>query len=418
MADEENPKTEAKDKSPKEDKDKDKEEKPKKDKKDDDRADHEKNSKDDRRMAQLMYMIFFTLACVVAIVIKFWGTAHLDVIHGDPFASCNGITNCLGNQAVYRLSWASFFFFMLMCLATIFVIQIHYNYFLPKFIVFVACIIGWFFLPNSFFDVYQEIARVLSFFFLVLQLIILIDFANDIHEYLINPSGAEGDPEMTCGTKLTYMLICVVCWGGALAGCVCMYVYLPCKLNQFYISVTLILGVLTTILSVLEKVNRGLLVPSVIFAYGTFICWQAISSNPNTDCNWRAEGTGSDNVSGLVIGIIIAIVSLVYACNSAANAAPTLCTFGVPSKEQDPDQKNYFFHFVMAMGCMYMAMILTNWGVSRGDNSNENTGISTESMWIKISSQWLAYLLYFWSLIAPICFPDRDFSSGSNRFRD
>jgi len=326
----------------------------------------------------------------------------------------------LGNQAVYRLSWASFFFFMLMCLCTIFVVQIHYHYFLPKFIVFAACCIGWFFLPNSFFDVWQEICRVLSFFFLVLQLIILIDFANDLHEYLINPTGEDDNgAAMPCGAKVAYIILCVSGFGAAIAGCVCMLIYLgDCPLNKFFVALTLIFGFITTFLSCLDKFNKGWLVPSIIWAYGTFICWQAITSNPDTECNTFAEGTGSNNLAGLIVGIIIVVVALVYACNSAANAAPTLCTFGVPSKEQDPDQKNYFFHFVMAMGCMYMAMILTNWGKSTGEDSNTNTGISKESMWIKISSQWLAYLLYLWSLTAPVLFPDRDFNTGSNRFRD
>jgi len=307
-----------------------------------------------------------------------------------------------------------------MSICTVCVIQIHYRFYPFKFIVLAASCVGFFFLPDSFFDVWQEICRVLSFFFLVLQLIILIDFANDLHEFLINPKGEEGDnAEMPCTAKATYLGLCLAGWGGAIAGCACMFVYLgDCPLNKFFIAMTIIFGVVTTIASIQSKLNKGLLVPSIIFAYGTFICWQAISSNPNTECNSMAEGTGSSNLGGLIIGMIIIMVSLVYACNSAANAAPTLCTFGVPSKESDPDQKNYFFHFVMAMGCMYMAMILTNWGKSTGSDSNTNTGISTESMWIKISSQWFAYLLYTWSLVAPFLFPDRDFSTQSNRFRD
>jgi len=412
MSDEENPKSEKEEDKPK------KEKKEKADK--EEPLDHERSTKDDRRMAQLMYMLFFGLACLIAIIIKFWGTKHLDLMPSGQFDSCQGYSTCMGNQAVYRLSWASFFFFMLMCLFTVFVVQIHYHYFLPKFIVFAACCVGWFFLPNSFFDVWQEIARVLSFFFLVLQLIILIDFANDLHEFLINPTGEDDNgAAMTCGAKLTYIGLCLAGLGGGIAGCVCMFIYLgDCPLNKFFIAMTLIFGFLTTILSCLDKFNKGWLVPSIIFAYATFICWQAIASNPDTACNSLAEGTGSDNLGGLIVGMIIVIVSLIYACNSAANAAPTLCTFGVPAKENDPDQKNYFFHFVMAMGCMYMAMVLTNWGKSSGSDSNTNTGISVESMWIKISSQWLAYLLYLWSLCAPVCFPDRDFSTGSNRFRD
>ena len=34
------------------------------------------------------------------------------------------------------------------------------------------------------------------------------------------------------------------------------------------------------------------------------------------------------------------------------------------------------------------------------------------AMWIQFSAECLVYLLYFWSLIAPRLFPDRDFSTG------
>ena len=36
--------------------------------------------------------------------------------------------------------------------------------------------------------------------------------------------------------------------------------------------------------------------------------------------------------------------------------------------------------------------------------------LSTASMWARIGSQWAIYLLYGWTLIAPICCPNRDFS--------
>ena len=81
--------------------------------------------------------------------------------------------------------------------------------------------------------------------------------------------------------------------------------------------------------------------------------------------------------------------------------------------------KNYWrFHVIMAMGAVYMSMILTNWGYSNStgnvesareaDISASQRGVA--SMWVKVASQWLTFTLYAWTLIAPICFPDRDFS--------
>merc|ERR1711871_130129 len=80
-----------------------------------------------------------------------------------------------------------------------------------------------------------------------------------------------------------------------------------------------------------------------------------------------------------------------------------------------PAKNQWFFHFIMAMGSFYMAMLLTNWGNS--DTTGKalyNTEISVESMWVKLASQWLSYLLFFWVIFAPVIFPGRDFSDTNN----
>ena len=55
-------------------------------------------------------------------------------------------------------------------------------------------------------------------------------------------------------------------------------------------------------------------------------------------------------------------------------------------------------------------MALTSWGAieKNGDIANPNVGEA--SMWMLIVSQWVALLLYLWTLVAPRLFPDRDFS--------
>merc|ERR1711933_72235 len=58
----------------------------------------------------------------------------------------------------------------------------------------------------------------------------------------------------------------------------------------------------------------------------------------------------------------------------------------------------------------WVAMALTSWGAiktSFGNIANPDVGFA--SMWVIIGSQWLALLLYLWTLSAPRLFPDRDF---------
>ena len=93
-----------------------------------------------------------------------------------------------------------------------------------------------------------------------------------------------------------------------------------------------------------------------------------------------------------------------------------------------PDSRLWFFHIVMAAGALYMAMLLTNWGTGSlpsvvngtGTGSLAPSGSGTAvyvsnstgkaQMWVKIASQWVAIALYSWTVVAPRCFPDRDFN--------
>merc|ERR1712166_1184526 len=91
-----------------------------------------------------------------------------------------------------------------------------------------------------------------------------------------------------------------------------------------------------------------------------------------------------------------------------------------------PDSRLWFFHVIMAAGSLYMAMLLTNWGTGSlsAPNGTDSTPSSSGAvpshvyisnttglaqMWVKIASQWVAILLYTWTLIAPRVLPDREF---------
>ena len=58
----------------------------------------------------------------------------------------------------------------------------------------------------------------------------------------------------------------------------------------------------------------------------------------------------------------------------------------------------------------YAACTLTNWGTYEhdGDAAAPMAGLIT--MWLNIAAQWALFLLYEWTLVAPLLFPGRDFS--------
>jgi hypothetical protein len=67
-------------------------------------------------------------------------------------------------------------------------------------------------------------------------------------------------------------------------------------------------------------------------------------------------------------------------------------------------EREFFkFHIILAMAMLYMAMLLTDWGAGSSG--------SAVAMWVKIVTSWVTILLYGWSLVAPLVFPER-FQAG------
>jgi len=58
-------------------------------------------------------------------------------------------------------------------------------------------------------------------------------------------------------------------------------------------------------------------------------------------------------------------------------------------------------------------MVLTNWALPTGENEKNNHDYNIDqgmtSTWVKIISSWLTIVMYIWTLLVPIIFPDRDF---------
>jgi len=89
---------------------------------------------------------------------------------------------------------------------------------------------------------------------------------------------------------------------------------------------------------------------------------------------------------------------------------------GNPVGDERDDERtgtkyNYsWFHIIFVLGCMYVGMLLTDWQFFKAAASGDDgiyIGRSVTSMWMRIVSSWLCVLLYVWSLVAPVLFPDR-----------
>lgn len=66
------------------------------------------------------------------------------------------------------------------------------------------------------------------------------------------------------------------------------------------------------------------------------------------------------------------------------------------------------FVIVMMLGALYLAPVITNWATEAVDIASSRA--SSAGMWVSMASQWFTTVLYLWTIIAPLCCPNRDFS--------
>ena len=164
-------------------------------------------------------------------------------------------------------------------------------------------------------------ARVSSGAFLVIQMIILLDFAYSLNEaWMAKESTA---------WLVTLVVTTLACFGGALALIGLDYQWFKpsgagdCSLNVFLVTLTLLLGVGTTLGALHPAISHGsLLCSGVIFLYNAYLITSALSSEPpGYACNGRPQrlGTASGN-AGAASGMTLALLSVAYSAARAGSS--------------------------------------------------------------------------------------------------
>lgn len=142
------------------------------------------------------------------------------------------------------------------------------SFWVLKFGAAISIFIGFWWAKNYFFSQWANVARFLSFFWLLVQGLLFLDFAHDLHDLIM---ASEEDNKVT---QIAYLILSVGGFVAAIVGLVFLFLnYTGCALGMFFTILTLLMGVITTIISLLEVVGKGLLTPSLMFAYSVFLCW-------------------------------------------------------------------------------------------------------------------------------------------------
>lgn len=312
-----------------------------------------------------------------------------------------------------------------------------------------------FYLPNGFVEAYGSVSRFMAGLFIIIQQVLLIDFAYKWSEKCLQRFEDTDDKRwmvlLSGSTVLLYLAILTLTglmfpWFGSDSH--------QCSLNQFFITWNLVLTIAVLLVAIHPRIQEsnsqsGLPQAAVVASYNLYLIFSAMANEPRSDVCNSFHGANQPRTVNILVGAVLTFIAIVYSTSSAASqghammmVSPTSgghnSTAGdgdnVPlinrgsgddsagdfNDEEDAVRYNYsFFHLVYAVGCMYVAMLLTNWDAliqttdsspSSGGNGGPVVAIgqSWQAVWVKIVTSWVTYLMYVWTLIAPLVLPDRD----------
>lgn len=137
------------------------------------------------------------------------------------------------------------------------------------------------YIPNVFFDFYIEFARFMSLLYMSLQSVVLIDFL-----YYWNTTWIA---KMRISHQFSYwifllFIVSAIMWIGSFVFLILLYSWFTCPINIGLISSTLVIGLVYTVLSIVIR-HGSLLICSAVILWNTYLCWAALTSQPNSECN-------------------------------------------------------------------------------------------------------------------------------------
>lgn len=319
-------------------------------------------------------------------------------------------------------------------------------------------------IPDSFFVFYgNHLAIIFSTVFIGIGLVLLVDFAHAwaercLHKIELEELSGEGDASLYKNLLVggTLAMYCVTI---AITGCMYwFFAHRGCSMNQAAISTNLVLALVVSVMLVHPTVQEhnphaGLAQLAMVAFYCSYLVFSAVASEPDDkNCNPLVRNRGTRTAT-VVIGAIILFVAIAYTTfRAATNLAlslvneddsdlETIRNEPLPSRDmryaalqqavdegalpqsalQDPElyslgdgvaplatTYNYvLFHIIFFLATQYVASLLTVNVVADQVGDFVPVGRTYFASWLKIVSLWLCYVLYGWTLLAPVVLPDR-----------
>ena len=323
----------------------------------------------------------------------------------------------IGSQCVARTSFSLALWFLIhafICigarnLSTSCQFMFHISWKWLHALVYIALWVACWFIPDELFNVYLKAAMYLSFIYLILQILFLIEFF-----YKLNDKFTEN--ENLCIPLIITIILSAIAI--AIFG-VDYYLFCPsgCTAHIAIISVNLVLVVILFAISIF--VERGsILMSSLISIYIVYLTTIGLF------CEGGTCSRLGNNTSNLWFSILASIFTLCFACYSAYSSTndwkiltcggeccecfDTCCGLCEPKEDDAKSFSLAFFHFLFALASVYVSMIVTSWGSSTSQ-APWSVDRGSVAKWVNLGVSWVCIVLYGWGLIAPYICTNREF---------
>lgn len=235
----------------------------------------------------------------------------------SPTIDCNA---AVGYMTVYRICFAFACFFALMGVIMIGAKSsrdaragIQNGFWGLKYLMVIGFAIGAFFIPNgSFGTIWMWIGLIGGVIFILVQLVLLVDFAHSwaetwVGEYKFKKyiqlknyqnstkqkneiSTGNYEENESRGWYCALLSATFIQYVISIVGIIFLYINYGCGLNYFFITFNWILCLIVSVMSVLPAVQdhisrSGLLQSSVVTLYVIYLTWSALSNNPDIKCH-------------------------------------------------------------------------------------------------------------------------------------
>ncbi|XP_051208981.1 uncharacterized protein [Lolium perenne] len=387
-----------------------------------------------RRSARLAYCGLFAASLILSFLLRQFAAPLLQQIPWINTFDQTPPEEWFQMNAVLRVSLGNFLFFATFALTMIGVKDQndqrdawHHGGWIAKFAVWAVLVILMFFVPNIVVTIYEVLSKFGSGLFLLVQVVMLLDFTNNW-----NDSWVEKDEKKW---EIALLVVTVVCYLSTFAFSGVLFMWFnpsgqDCGLNVFFIVLTIILAFAFAVIALHPQVNGSVMPASIISVYSAYLCYTGLSSEPDDYvCNGLHRHSKQVSMSSLVLGMLTTVLSVVYSAVRAGSSTTFLSPPSSPRSgaknpllgdtnveegkaggEARPVSYSYtFFHLIFALASMYSGMLLTGW-MSVASEKSELMDVGWTTVWVRICTEWSTAALYIWTLVAPLLFPDRDFS--------